>query len=84
MKGEHVIVRAYGGVPLIRRVWEENERVVFITDDKQFELLFAEKPAIEAIGFPREDVFNYDVALAKKAEKLHRGGKWDRNKLNPY
>ncbi len=84
MRGDYVIVRAYGGVPLIRRVWDENKKAIFITNDSQFQLLSNRQPAIEPIGFPREDVFNYDQAFAESAAKSCQNGIWDWNKLRPY
>ena len=41
MRGDLVIVRAFLGVPLVRRVWEEVERGVYITDDAHLEQLLA-------------------------------------------
>ncbi len=57
MRGDTVIVRAYGGKALLRRVWDVGERVVYVTNDEEFDKLAAGKPAIEPIGFPKEDVF---------------------------
>jgi hypothetical protein len=33
MRGDLVIVRAFRGMPLVRRIWEEVERGVYITND---------------------------------------------------
>lgn len=57
MRGDYVIVRAFGGKPLKRRVWGVGDSVVFVTDDEQFERLVAGKKAIEPLGFPKDDVF---------------------------
>ena len=57
MRGDTVIVRAYGGKALLRRVWDVGERVVYVTNDEEFDKLAAGRPAIEPIGFPKEDVF---------------------------
>lgn len=83
MRGDLVIVRAFRGVPLVRRVWEEVERGVYITDDTYFERLLAGEKSIQPIGFPREDVFRYDPDLAKEMDTLYQSGKWDWTKLDP-
>lgn len=57
MRGDTVIVRAFGGKALLRRVWDVGERVVYVTNDDEFDKLAAGQPAIEPIGFPKEDVF---------------------------
>jgi hypothetical protein len=57
MRGDTVIVRAFGGKALKRRVWDVGDAVVYITNDEQFERLVAGKLAVEPIGFPKEDVF---------------------------
>ena len=61
MRGENVIVRAFGGRPLKRRVWDVGDTVVYITDDEQFAKLSAGRHAVEPIGFPKEDVFKDTV-----------------------
>lgn len=84
MRGDKVIVRAYGGIPLIRRIWDENDCAVYITNDEQFQLLTDDKVAIEPIGFPREDVFKYDPELASLMDQLVKNEKWDWNKLASF
>jgi hypothetical protein len=83
MRGDLVIVRAFNSRPLVRRVWEEVEHGVYITDDTHFELLMAEEPTIQPVGFPREDVFKFDPELAAIMDDLIQGGKWDWIKLVP-
>ena len=69
MRGDLVIVRAFGNRPLRRRVWDVSDTVVFITDDEQFERLAVGEQAVSPIGFPKEDVFSctasesYDDAI---------------------
>lgn len=84
MRGDRVIVRAFGGRPFVRRVWEVYEKFVLITDDAQYALLDSKQDAIEPLGCPREDVFKYDPKLAGSIEGLHKRGKWDWNKLVPF
>jgi hypothetical protein len=57
LRGEVVIVRTFGGKPAQRRVWDVGDTVVYLTNEDQFALLIAGKPALEPIGFPKEDVF---------------------------
>ena len=59
MKGQQVVVRAFGGEALIRRVWSADDVAVYITDDKQLGLLLAGKEAIQPIGIHRRDVFKF-------------------------
>ena len=84
MRGDLVIVRAFGGVPLVRRVWEEVERGVYITDDTHLKRLLAgENGAIQPVGFPREDVFKFDPEIAAVMDDLVQSGNWDWTKLVP-
>ncbi|MCX6702883.1 MAG: hypothetical protein NTW60_03400 [Candidatus Wolfebacteria bacterium] len=80
MRGDIVIVRSYGGVPLVRRIWEEDERGVYITDDVQLKRLLAGGYAIPPIGFHREDVFRFNPEIATDMDDLNS---WDWNKLTP-
>ncbi len=84
MRGDYVIVRAYGGVPLIRRVWDEDEHAVFITNDEQLALLLLGGLALEPIGFPKEDVYKFDEVLAQKMDRLYQSGKWKWANLIPW
>jgi hypothetical protein len=63
MRGDDVIVRAFGGLPLVRKVWSIGARVIYLTDDEQFQKLKAGKSALQPIGFPKEDVFKFDTAI---------------------
>ncbi len=83
MRGDLVIVRAFRGVPLIRRIWEEVEHGVYITDDSHLERLLAGEKTIQPVGFQREDVFRYDPELAKDMDTLCQTAKWDWTKLVP-
>lgn len=81
MRGDLVIVKAYGEIPLIRRVWSEGVRVIYITNDEQLKLLENGKDALEPIGFPREDVFKYNQEMAESMENRIKNGEWDWTEL---
>jgi hypothetical protein len=59
MRGEKVIVRAFGGEPLVRIVWAVDSGVVYICHDEGYQKLTAGEAWIP-VGFPHEDVFRYD------------------------
>lgn len=70
MHGETVVVRSFGGVPLVRKVWELGEDVVYLVTEDNFNLLTkGDLRAIGPIGFPKEDVFIFDT---KYAESISR------------
>lgn len=73
MRGEFVIVRAFGGKPLVRRLWDVGKHVVYITNNSD-----------GPVGFPIEDVFKYDQELIEEMEALYRSGKWDWSKLTHW
>jgi hypothetical protein len=62
MRGEQVIVRALGGEPLIRRVWEVFPDAIYICSEEGYEKLIAGDGWMP-VGFPREDVFRYDPSM---------------------
>lgn len=66
MKGQLVIVRAYGGKALIRRIWDVEKNLVYILDEENYQKLSRGQKALEPIGFPKEDVFKYHPEIAKK------------------
>ncbi|MGO9529804.1 MAG: hypothetical protein ACLP3B_01360 [Syntrophobacteraceae bacterium] len=84
MRGDLVIARAYKGIPLIRRVWDADERGVYLTDDIHYEMLLAGKDCAPQLGFPREDVFLYDANLASALQDDEAGKNWRWEGLIPY
>lgn len=64
MRGSLVIVRTYGDVPVVRRVWERRSNKVYISEESQFQRLMAGQDALVPIGFPCEDVFEYDPKMS--------------------
>lgn len=69
-RGEMVVIQAFGGKPLIKRVWEVTSRLVYICSDRQLELLNSGREAPPPIGFPVNDVYRYD----QKAEREMASG----------
>ena len=69
MKGDIVIVRERKGRPLVRRVWESTPTGVFISEERQFQRLAAGIVALNPVGFPRDDVYNYDPAVLPDLEQ---------------
>lgn len=76
MNGELVIIRAHQGHPLIRRIYRVDNNAVYVTDDSMEDIV--------SIGFPREDVFQYNHELAEKLNKLYKNNKLNWNELILY
>jgi hypothetical protein len=64
MRGTLVIARDYSGSALVRRVWDRSRRLVYLSDEGQFQQLSTGGEGFTPVGFPAEDVFVYDPALA--------------------
>ena len=79
MQGEKVIVRAFGGEPLIRLIWEAGPEVVYICTEEGYKKLLAREVWIP-VGFPREDVFSYDPTLVNELleRRPHETSVWER------
>ena len=60
MRGTLVIARDYSGTPLVRRVWDSGSRLVYLSEETQFQQLSTGNNALIPVGFPAEDVFAYD------------------------
>jgi hypothetical protein len=69
MRGSTVIVRSFGGYPLVRRVWSANEHGVYISAEQEFQRLRRGADALAPVGFPREDVFELDPDVAAVAAR---------------
>lgn len=80
MQGEIVIVRTHGDIPVVRRVLEVKNGVVYITTDEQLSLFMSGKKQILSVGVPVEDVYKYDQRVLKTIEKTgsKSGIDWDR------
>ncbi|MEX1247929.1 MAG: hypothetical protein WEA61_05560 [Anaerolineales bacterium] len=57
MKGDKVIVRTYGGKPVVCKVWEVTPEVVAVCSEENFETLERGEQGLWPVGIPREDVF---------------------------
>jgi hypothetical protein len=84
MKGETIIVRAFRGRPLLRRVWEATPEVAYICTEERFQSLWRGEPDYPPSPFPRRDVFNYEPALFRELEANWQTdlSVWDR--ATPY
>lgn len=79
MKGDMVIVRAFGGKPLVRRVWGSEANIVYIVSESSYQKLMAHQDAVLPIGFPRADVFQYDEKLLAIVQRGFKNPlTWDR------
>ena len=70
MRGSLVIARDYRGEPLVRRVWDSGSKLVYLSEESQFQHLSTGKNGLIPVGFPVEDVFGYDP---KAVEEIARG-----------
>jgi len=74
MRGDVVLARAFEGKPLRRIVWEEKGEIVMIFHPDYYERALRGEDA-RPIGFPAEDVFEFDEALFKSLlAAVQRGG----------
>jgi hypothetical protein len=68
MRGTLVIARDYSGRALVRRIWENGSKLVYLSDECQFRQLSTGKNALTPVGFPVEDVFAYDPRAVEAIE----------------
>jgi hypothetical protein len=80
MRGSLVIARDYKGRPLVRRVWESGSKVVYLSEESQFQQLSAGRDGLSPVAFPAEDVFVYDPSM----EEAIRGGALDWHALRRF
>lgn len=76
MRGTLVIVRAYGGQALVRRVWASDRRAVFVTTDELYDRLDRGLEAPEPMGFPATDVFEHDGTTPSEPIDWSRMRQW--------
>ena len=65
MKGSLVIARCYEGLPAVLRIWDLGRKVIYLSEESQFQRLMSGMEAMLPIGFPPEDVFAYDPSFAE-------------------
>lgn len=69
MRGDNVLVRAYGDRPLERAVWEVENGKVYISRLDLMEQ--CERQEACPMGFPKGDVFLFDERLYKRLESAY-------------
>ena len=77
MRGQKVIVRAYGDKPEVVLIWQLVDMIVVITDEDGYKKLMngdADSPM--PIGFKRELVYEYDGTLPSALNDLWEAGSW--------
>jgi hypothetical protein len=68
MRGTIVVARDYKGDALLRRVWERSSKLVYLSEESQFQRLSTGRDALTPVGFPIEDVFFCDTEVVKSME----------------
>ncbi len=71
-RGALVMVRALGGQPLIRRIWQEHDRGILICRVEDYDLWQSEGREPPVAGFPKEDIFVYDEHLFAELEDIYQ------------
>jgi hypothetical protein len=84
MRGEQVVVRAFGDEALVRRVWDVSERAVFIVSDQNFRALSAGRPGLWPVGFFRRDVFRFDETVTALVASSSAENPLDWDQLEPW
>jgi hypothetical protein len=62
--GHRVIVRGFGGRPLVRRVLSRAQTVSFVCRDEHYDEIVAGVRPRPMVGFPYSDVFDFDAAAS--------------------
>ena len=69
------MVKTFAGHSVVRRVWAVGKGLVYLMCDEEFDKLIAGHPAVEAIGFPVEDVLESGPLLARSTRARKRPAK---------
>jgi hypothetical protein len=80
MRGQLIVIRDVNGFPLLVRLWETVRAGVFIHSEEEWEKRKNGQKALEPVGFPYEDVFEYDNATDLQL----RSGAMDWGQLRPF
>jgi len=83
-RGDQAIVRTFGGVPRIRRVWDADQETVAIHDEENYQRRLDGRVFLQPVFFRRDSVFVYDPAtFPAEAEDTHQDAAfW--SSLQPY
>lgn len=71
-RGLRVIVRTYGDNPCIRKVLSATDTAVFVCREESYEAILAGERDSPMVGFPFEDVFQFDETAAAIIEAGNR------------
>ena len=74
VRGEKIIVRAYGNRPLVRVIWDVCGDSVLVTNEHGITSLEAGNGGPMPIGFPFSDVFVYEEDDAEKIMGVYASG----------
>jgi hypothetical protein len=86
MRGDLVIARTYGDRPVVLRVWDHGPRSIYLTDENHFTMMSSGRAVHMTVGFPRDDVYEFDESIATQALARPVWGpeEWDSlKKLSP-
>lgn len=78
-QGTPVIVRTYGGLPAIKRLWDVAHGCVYICSERQYDLLVMGEEAPPPIAFPCNDVYRFNE---KTANAINEGLSPDLSELD--
>lgn len=83
MKGTTVVLRTFGDIPVVAKVWGVSEGIVSVCSPENYNRLSSGMGGLMPIGFKSRDVFVVD---AKTRESIASGGctvlEW--NSLTPW
>jgi hypothetical protein len=80
MRGSLVIARDYKWSALVRRVWESGSKLIYLSEEASFQQLSTGRTGLIPVGFPADDVFEYDPAVIEKIGT----GSFDWNSLRRF
>jgi len=66
-RGKNVIVRDIKRQYHVRRLWDFDEDAVYVTDESGYQKLSLGQKVVP-VGFPRQDVFEYDEEAVATAD----------------
>ena len=85
MKGDLVIARSFGQEPIVRRVWDSTPDIVYICPDERYILLNEGAANLQPVGFPRQDIFEYEESVLKELttdpSAWNRLNKWEGDRV---